>query len=109
MKKIPTRQNSSQVEAIERKLINWFTHLRTQGYIVTQGSVRLKALERATKDKSLATQDLLVDRNPAVTWRKYCRYGIKLYPINQSTENTHSPETTSLCVEEVVQLPQLCP
>ena len=22
---------------------------------------------------------------PALTWLKYCRYGVKLYPINQST------------------------
>ena len=27
---------------------------------------------------------------PAVTWLKYCRYGVKLYPINHHKMSSHS-------------------
>ena len=39
------RQNSSPVEALERELIHWVTDLRRQGYIVTRGTIRLRALK----------------------------------------------------------------
>ena len=51
------RQNSSPAEALERELIDWVTDLRRRGYIVTRGAIRLRALERASKDKTLAPQD----------------------------------------------------
>lgn len=51
------RFNSSPVEEIEKELIAWVTNSIDQGHIVNRGAIRLKALEYATKDNTLASQD----------------------------------------------------
>lgn len=51
------RFNSSPIEDIEKELIAWVTNSIDQGYIVNRGAIRRKALEYATKDNTLASQD----------------------------------------------------
>ena len=45
------------------------------------------------------------ERNLAVTWLKYCRYGVKLYPINQSIERNQEkwPRDTRPPVTKVIK------
>ena len=53
--------------------------------IGTQKSVSLDFDEEcAGEDRQGNTDHIFLLKDAAVTWVKFCRYGVKLYPINQS-------------------------
>ena len=47
-----------------------------------QGQNMMPYVSNALQDR--ATSIIIFFTPGAVTWPKYCRYGVKLYPINQS-------------------------
>ena len=56
--------------------------------------VKKKANVERSKVEFEAELHLLSIKN-AVTWLKYCRYGVKLYPINQSINHMKKEAATT--------------
>lgn len=82
------RFNSSPVEEIEKELIAWVTNSIDQGHIINRGAIRLKALEYATKDNTLASQDFKASAGWCTRFMK--RHGLCFQNTKRESEQSAS-------------------